>query len=186
MFESWRECEIIDVCAGIEEEKLGGEGNQGSDLETPTVLASTGEDDFEDGGTFPWVLGNPPEWEIDENVAFSGGTSMTNIPSPVASAAKSLKLHINLPSASALSCKLKVDIAMPFDRFSVVVNGVTRSSYYGRENEWDTLTTWINPGANTIEFTVVNGDMLPPFDRLTQAKFGTGRVWLDACSLRAK
>lgn len=175
-------CEITDVCTETDEGNLGGGGNQGPESETTTVLTSDGEDDFEGDGTLPWVLGTPPEWEIDENVAFTGTKSMRNIPALEVSAVRSLNLHTNLSTASTLSCKLKLDISMPFDRFSLVVNGVVRMMYLQHEDNWATLTTVINPGENTIEFTVTNSDMFP-FDRSTQAMFGTGHVWLDACTL---
>lgn len=182
-------CQVNDWCAKLnqgtkdeaqggetDEGSLGGNGKQGSELETPTELTSDGEDDFEGGGTLPWVLGNPPEWKIDEHHSFSGDRSIRNIPSSEVSVTRTLKLYTNLPAASTLSCKLKLDISMPFDRFSLNVNGVTRKNYSGPEDDWVTLATELTEGENTVEFTVTNADQSFPFESVT-----SGRVWLDAC-----
>lgn len=171
-------CQVNDWCAELNQgtkdetqgsktdgDSPGGKG-QGSELENPTELTSEGEDDFEGGGTLPWVFGNPPEWEIDEHQPFSGDRSIRNIPSSEVSVTRTLKLYTNLPVASTLSCKLKVDISMPFNRFYLYVNGATRKDYYGPEDDWVALTTGLAKGRNIIEFTVINADMFPPFESL--------------------
>lgn len=149
-------------------------------------MTSDGKNGFEGSGTLPWVFGDPPEWEIDENVSFTGDRSITNIPSTEAGATRTLTLYTNLSAPSTLSCKLKLDVAMPFDRFSLDVNGARRKTHYYREENWVTLATGLHIGENTIEFTVTYTDKVLPFDRSTEARYGTGRVWLDACTVATR
>lgn len=156
------------------------EGDQGTGSDF--VKNDGGMDDFEGGGTIPWILGNPPEWKIEDTMAFSGTHSITNIPSTGLSAASTLTSKIDTSVALTLACKVYVDISMPFDRFSFHVNGVTRNVFYKPEDNWITLTSGIAPGSNTIEFTVTNGDMDPGFDR-GNVLYGTGRVWVDSCNI---
>ena len=190
-------CQIKDQCAKLNQDtkdeaqsggadggRLGGEeGNQGSEFVTLCVLTSDGKDDFEGNSTLSWILGDPPEWEIDENVSFTGDRSITNIPSSVASATRTLTLYTNLSAPLILSCKLKLDVAMPFDIFSLDINGSRRKTYYVREEDWVLLTTGLQKGENTIEFKVTNTDKFVPMDRSAEAKYGTGSVWLDACTV---
>ena len=181
-------CQVKDWCAEHnqvkgDETNQGGGGNQGSGSEDSSVF-NGGEDDFEGDGTIPWVLGDPPEWKIDDTMAFSGTQSITNIQTTKVSATSTLTLKLNLSTPATFSCKLKLDVAMPFERFSFEVNGEQRNAFYQPADEWFDLLSGIAPGESTLQFRVTNGDMFPNFDRGMNAdRYGTGHVWLDQCDI---
>lgn len=194
------DCEVKDWCA--EQTKVD-EGNQGDDEggglgdggdndegseppESSFVKLDAGEDNFEGDFAMPWDFGDPPEWEIDDSMAFSGYHSLTNIRSNDELATRTLTLKLDMSAASTITCKMKVDISMPFDRFSVALNGRIRSNFYQGKDEWSDLLVALSPGENTIQFIVTNGDLFPKFDRETEREtYGSGHVWLDDCVLRA-
>lgn len=150
------------------------------------VEINGGDDDFEGGGSIPWDLGSPPQWKIDNTVASSGSHSMTNIPSTEVKSVHSLKLHMTTTTPGTIMCKIKVNISMPFERFSVHVNGKPRNVYYQPEDKWMNWATGFTPGDNSLEFRITNGDMFPEFDRSQQPRFGTGHVYVDDCIIRMK
>ena len=178
-----------EEAAAAEEENQENNNNGGYDQVSQGgfVVFNGGKDDFEGGGAIPWLFGSPPEWTIDSSNAYSGQKSVTNIPTKTTSATTSLKLEINIPHPGSISCKAKVDTSMPFDRFSVHINGVQRKVFYQPEQEdWINLATGLAPGDNEIEFRVTNGDMFPDFDRAEAPRYGTGHVWMDECDIRLK
>jgi len=144
-----------------------------------------GMDDFEGDGTIPWILGSPPEWKIDDTMAFSRTHSITNIQSDEVNAIRTLTTKIDLSASATLTCQVYIDVGMPFDMFGFHVNGAKRDVFYKPEDDWITITTGIAPGSNTIQFVVTNGDMFPDFGRGGQeAIYGTGHVWVDQCNIR--
>ena len=186
-------CEEVNQAKIDEAEKAAEEvalANDGSDgggndgVGDVTVSMSGATDDFEGGGSISWNVGDPTEWQIDNTMAYSGTSSITNIPSPDVSATRSLTTKINLSNVGYISCKIKVDVAMPFDYFSFHVNGEQRTTYYKREEGWTTLESNLPVGESTLEFRVTTGDMLPPFDRNEQIEvYGSGHVWIDDCEI---
>jgi len=193
-----KDCIVKDWCVeqtkvdeGNEgDDKEGGQGDGGDDdgsepPESDFVKLDGGEEHFEGEFTMPWDFGDPPEWEIDDSMAHSGYHSVTNIPSKVELATRTLTLKLDLAAASTITCKMMVDISMPFDRFSVFLNGRIRSNIYQGKDEWSDLLVGLAPGENTIQFVVTNGDLFPKFDREAEREsYGSGHVWLDDCAIR--
>lgn len=177
---------VKDVCGAGGGGALGqaDAGDRGSVVEAGFVELESGADDFEGFGSLPWLLGSPPEWEIDDAVAFSGSRSITNVPSHDEGASRTMTLKVRVPSRATLECKLRLDVRMPFDMFAFDANGERMATYYQRVNEWIPLKAVVEPGENVLEFRVQNGDKFPDFDRSELADvYGTGHVWLDQCSL---
>lgn len=135
-----------------------------------------GTDDFDGTGNIPWFLGNPPEWRMRNGF-------MSNIISNELSDVKTLTLKVKLSSPSTLKCTAKLDIAMPFDRFSLSVNGQVRNTYFQQSDDLVQVVNGIAPGDVTIELQVTNGDMFPGFDRSIEPRYGTGEVQLETCSI---
>ena len=159
-------CETRDWCAEQNQGKINGAKLQN-------------EGTFQKyNGIISWNFGSPPEWEVDLDTNW-----MINIPSSETSVTRSLITEVNLPNRGSMICNIKIDISMPFDRFSIIVNGQQVQQYYQRVEEWTSISSDLVAGDNMIEFRVTNGDMFPGFDRLQMTHYGTGYVSIDQCEI---
>ena len=189
-------CEIKDWCGDLNqakkdeaakaaEEAAEQDANTNDEANNVSfaVMFNGGSDDFEGDGKIPWILGSPAQWEVVDNMAYSGTHSITNIPSQVVSATRSLKTKINLSNEGSIECRMKLDIGMPFDRFSFHVNDEQRNVFYQPVEGWATIAADLPSGDNTLEFRVTNGDMFPDFSREEMSVYGSGHVWIDQCDI---
>ena len=147
-----------------------------------TPLGPSTVDDFEqDAVLLPFDFGTPPQWQVDESgVSNSGSKSVTNIPAVGLSARSDLTLKIRVSNPSTVMCMGKVDISMPFDFFSLVIDGNPQIQYHQVMAEgWIGITAGIGPGDHEIIFRVENA----PFDAgmARESHFGSGHVYLDDC-----
>ena len=177
-----------DICSSgtSQNQQADSGGSQGSGAdEVGFVTLSDGvSEDFEGLFQFsqPWIVGNPPQWKVDNAESVSGTQSITNVLSKELAATRTLKIKVNLSRPAGFMCKAKVDTSMPFDRFELYVNGEKKKSFYQRQDGWINLSEQLPPGDNEVQFKVVNGDMFPKFERDSMpSKYGTGHVWIDDC-----
>jgi hypothetical protein len=140
-----------------------------------------GVDDFSNpSSSFPWNMGNPPEWELVDN-------AMVSIPVSIDDPAKktsTLSLKTSFATDTKFKCKVKVDTMMPFDWFSLRINGKVKYPYYASSNgEWTSFGGSLKSGENLIEMVVEAGPSKPAFGRNSGLGYGSGLVFLDDCSL---
>lgn len=152
---------------------------------TGDTITSFGMDDFEDkASSFPWKMGNPPQWEVTNKQSASGTHSIVNIPTKSygsgTGSSSTLTLNVNLSQSSRFKCNCLVETRMPFDWFSLRVNGKVKYPYYTTSGQWTTFGTVLAAGENLIELVVENGPTNPNFDRIIE-EYGSGYVWLDDC-----
>eukprot|EP00571_Detonula_confervacea_P010462 CAMPEP_0172304948 /NCGR_PEP_ID=MMETSP1058-20130122/6286_1 /TAXON_ID=83371 /ORGANISM="Detonula confervacea, Strain CCMP 353" /LENGTH=800 /DNA_ID=CAMNT_0013016355 /DNA_START=32 /DNA_END=2431 /DNA_ORIENTATION=- len=165
------ECSVQDV--------LASDGKGTSEF---TVLDDLGGMENFDNETLvlPFDLGTPPQWERDTVVSFSGTHALTNIPAIGLGATSELTLKINVAARSTFQCYAKIDTSMPYDNFSLSINGQQRNTYYQREIRM-IITQSLDVGDNTIVFKVTNNNVELPQAMLGGNRvvevFGTGRVW---------
>ena len=117
---------------------------------TEFVNLVSGSDDFEGNdrlaASLPWILGNPPQWTIDDTVVYSGTKSIRNFPVTGIGATSDLTLKVTMPDVAVMKCQAKVDVSMPFDMFTLLVNGEQRNSYFQPIENWFLLATGLGQG----------------------------------------
>lgn len=163
----------------------------------------------------PWDFGSPPQWQIDPNMSVSPidhhpilewdahwleepyntervsftDHSITNIPAVGLGSYSDLTLKISVPEWASLRCLAHIDTAMPFENFSLIVNGMRRRQWFhggddSRYDGWVEILTGFHKGDVTIVFRVQNTDHYAHFDRNGgYGDYGTGHVWLDQCQI---
>lgn len=178
-------CKARDWCGEMLNSKTDDGTEETEEGATEDTISFPLEDDFEGGGTIPWIFGDPPEWNVDNSESFSGTKSVANIRNTAEGAASTLELKVNVANGGNIACQAKIDTAMPFEMFVVNVNSEKRASYYKWEGKWRQLTWELERGENVIEFRVENNAKFPPFERSINANYGSGHVWLDECAVQA-
>ena len=93
-----------------------------------------------------------------------------------------LTIKITVTHHSTLRCMGKIDTSMPFDFFTLTINGQQRNSYHTKLDGWIQIVDRISPGENTIVFRVENSEDSYGFNR-TEEYFGGGHVYLDDCEI---
>eukprot|EP00804_Cyclotella_cryptica_P016857 CCRYP_001834-RB/>CCRYP_001834-RB protein AED:0.06 eAED:0.06 QI:339/1/1/1/1/1/5/159/885 len=152
------------------------------------TMTSLGTDDFEDSSVaLPWIVGSPPQWNINVKESVSGTHSIVNMPATwngLKKGQSTLALKTNLSQSARFKCNVKVDTKMPFDWFSLRVDGKVKYPYYSTSNgKWTQVGSVLSAGEHFVELVVENGPTPPTFDRSTGLSYGTGYVWLDDCGL---
>ena len=178
----WPSCKKRDECA--EEQPAGNDGDSDPNIDDAnTVISESVSEDFEGSSlVLPFQLGSG--WTFDDSYGISGKRSIVNIPNELTSVETDLALRITTTSPGALTCSVKVDIGMPFDRFSLHVNGQQRHTYFRPETQILSLRAGILPGENEVIFRITNGRMFPQFERTRDVSvYGTGYVHIDDCNL---
>ena len=123
-----------------------------------------------------------------------------------------LSLKTTFTFKTRFKCDAKVDTMMPFDWFSLRVNGSVKYPYYcecilvcinhtydvqilniialvkyylkaSSGGKWVSFGTKIDPGDNLIELVVEAGGMKPSYSRYSGLGYGSGYVWLDNCTI---
>jgi len=168
----------------------GDDGNEGASStdEYHTFLGPRTIEDF-DGA----IQGLPFQfhgWTYDTTTHRSSSFSATNIPSTRPGASTDLTLKVRVTSPTMISCMGKIDTSMPFEIFTMLVNGQQRNTYYepvmrmGEEEEqWIEILTGLGPGENIVTFRVQNSGRYDASAMERVGVFGTGRVWLDDCAV---
>lgn len=149
-----------------------------------------GTDDFDDPtSSFPWKMGDPAEWGITSLESGTGSNTMVSVPVSTEDPSRktsTLSLKTSFDTDARLKCKVKVDTMMPFDWFSLRINGKVKYPYYASSNgQWTTFGGSLKAGENLIEMVVEAGPTKPSFSRNSGLGYGSGYVWLDDCSLVA-
>ena len=181
----WPSCAKRDECAGEEPAGNDNHGGPGGDDAIKEINESVREDFEGSSLVLPFQLGSG--WTFDDSYGISGKRSIVNIPSKSTSAEVDLVLRITTTGSGTLTCSAKVDIGMPFDRFSLHVNGQQRNTYFRPEAQIRDLSADISPGENEVIFRITNGHMFPQFSRLNDASaYGTGYVHIDDCNLNIR
>ncbi|KAL7539460.1 hypothetical protein ACHAXR_009304 [Thalassiosira sp. AJA248-18] len=135
----------------------------------------------------PWDMG--VQWRLDDTVkATEGSSSITNIPlrgyPPGTKADLALRIDVPENSRATLHCVAKIDTHMPFDTFSVLVDGIEKSVYNAAEDGWTEVVRGFVPGEHSIIFRVQNSFIETGFDREDSGgAHGSGHVWLDDCKI---
>jgi len=124
---------------------------------------------------------------LDTTHSYSGTHSITNILVDETSITSDLTLKIYVSDPSTVSC-MAIDIAMPYDYFSLHINGDQRNSYHSKIDEWMPVITSIPPGENTIVLRVQhsNFDLPPDYPEREASLHGVGQVWLDDCEVASQ
>jgi hypothetical protein len=95
-----------------------------------------------------------------------------------------LSLKTSLSSSARFTCSAKIDTMMPFDWFSLRINGSVKYSHYSSSNDQSvTFGGKLNKGENLLELVVEAGPSKPAFSRNTGSGYGTGQVLLESCTL---
>lgn len=194
------ECTVVDVGGDVEVEGTTGSDTEGSSGTEATTLSSGSEfipissyttDDFDSSLsqlTIPFDLSNQ-QWEITSTKSHSGVHSITNTHNATSGKAADtaeLILKINLPAPTTISCMALIDTSMPFDYFTLVINGHQRNTYHQHHGEeWMRVLTGLDSGENTIVFRVENGGEGVGFLDRDYDHFGSGSVYLDDCEIGA-
>lgn len=137
----------------------------------------------------PWEYGSPAQWRLDDTVSsprnVASSPSMTNVPATGLGATSDLTLRFHVPAVARLQCDVLADVYMPFDLFTLYVDGEPRHQYGGGGLEgWTTIMTGFGEGDHKITFRVEKFDKDVGFQR-SYEMHGTGRVWLDQCKMIA-
>jgi len=137
----------------------------------------------------PWKFGD--DWKTDEDIPFLGssGHSVTNLSmegrGPGASSDISLKIYV--PVKAKISCMSIIDVHMPFEYFTVTVNGEERQEFNAARNggdRWWRIYDELSAGNNEIVYRVQNNNYVPDFHRQEDyGDYGSGKVWLDHCRI---
>ena len=150
--------------------------------DAPFVDIVRGFDSFDDLDTsapIPWIHDKPLDWVVDNQHVLAGTGALRNV-APVGSGAQSdLTLKIRTEKYSMIRCYAFIDVAMPWEFFTMTVNGTTRYAQYSPIGEWVQVATGLAAGESTITFTVKNPAVQPPDERTR----GSGFVWLDVCEI---
>ena len=79
---------------------------------------------------FPWDFGNPPQWKVGKMLtSLSARGTLTNIPhnyGPNVTSDLTLRLNVTSGSSASLECLAMIDTSMPFEYFSLRVDGQPR------------------------------------------------------------
>jgi len=128
-------------------------------------------------GDMPWDFGTPPQWKID-------GTMITNIPAMGVDVTSDLTLRIDVSNMAIMRCTILINTSMPFESFSLHVNGHEHNRFQEEVQEDVQITTGLNPGYNTVVFRVKNSHYsVGPFNRTDRGNYGSGHVWLHHCQI---
>ncbi|KAL9180618.1 hypothetical protein ACHAXT_011071 [Thalassiosira profunda] len=146
-------------------------------------LGPSEADDFEGVQGLPWDFGEPAQWQVSDERSTSGSYAVSNLPVSGLGTTADLVLKIIVPAPSIVSCKALIGTSMPYDHFSLVVNGEPRNMYHQPVDGWIPVTTGVAPGKNTLIFRVQNADFEHNTGDERLEMFGTGRVWLDDCTV---
>jgi len=195
-------CSIIDDKCAVTDNESGSEPvvSSGNPTKKPTskpvvkddeqhdTVTSLSTDDFEvPSVALPWIVGDPPQWIITDEESVSGTHSIVNVLATWNGNKKgqsTLTLKTDLSQSSKFKCNVKVDIMMPFDWFSLRVDGKVKYPYYSSSNgKWGQLSSVLSAGEHVVELVVENGPTPPAFDRSSGLTYGSGYVWLDDCRL---
>lgn len=152
-----------------------------------TVVDVTDDSTFDGGGALAGLydVGTPAQWELSNTTSYPGGHSITNIIPTLPRApgmTSDLTIKITVTHHSTLRCMGKIDTSMPFDFFTLTINGQQRNSYHTKLDGWIQIVDRISPGENTIVFRVENSEDSYGFNR-TEEYFGGGHVYLDDCEI---
>lgn len=154
-----------------------------------TILGPHTIEDFDGAApTLPFdYYGKPdPQWRLDDTVSYSGTHSITNIPNDGINTKSDLSLKINVQQSSIVKCQAKIDVSLPYEYFTLIVNGQQRNTYTQKLDGWVPVVTSVLAGGNTIVFRVqnhhteVSDGMMG--ERL-EDHYGSGRVWIDDCEV---
>eukprot|EP00578_Thalassiosira_sp_NH16_P026508 CAMPEP_0181085072 /NCGR_PEP_ID=MMETSP1071-20121207/5038_1 /TAXON_ID=35127 /ORGANISM="Thalassiosira sp., Strain NH16" /LENGTH=509 /DNA_ID=CAMNT_0023166857 /DNA_START=703 /DNA_END=2229 /DNA_ORIENTATION=- len=150
-------------------------------------IGENAEEDFE--SEFSWALpldvGSPPQWELSHVEALSGSASIANIPAAGLGATSDLVLKVLITEVSTLRCMARIDTSSPYETFMLIVDGVQRNTYTQVVDGWIPVVTGISPGDHEVTFRVQNEAWGHNMGDVRLDYFGTGRVYLDDCVVRA-
>jgi hypothetical protein len=108
----------------------------------PFVDITVGFDSFDgldDSKPFPWIFGSPEEWVRDTTHKLAGTGSLRNVAPTGNGESSTLSLKIRTTSPGVMKCYAFIETAMPYDSFSMEVNGVPRYVSYSPSNDWVTV-----------------------------------------------
>ena len=164
-----KDCNVEDTCAEVEYHQLD------SDM-------------IKDIVDFPWDFGNPPQWKVGKMLtSLSTRGTLTNIPhnyGPNVTSDLTLRLNVTSGSSASLECLAMIDTSMPFEYFSLRVDGQPRHVWYEELNDITQIATTFGPGKHTIVFRVHTASFDPGFNRTEHGhSYGNGQVWLDRCQI---
>jgi hypothetical protein len=163
-------------------ESVSTEAASGSLDSYPFVDITEGFDSFDDldnSHPMPWIFGSPAEWVRDDTHKLAGSGAIMNVLTEEGGDTSTLSLKVRLTGYAMIRCYAFIDIAMPYDSFSMEVNGTPRYVSYSPGSDWIQIATGLAAGESTVSFVVKKPDFFPPGER---AK-GSGHVWLDICEL---
>jgi hypothetical protein len=135
--------------------------------------------------SLPFDFGSTAMWELTTEEHHSGSHSLVNVPVDVLGAISSAQLKMHLTEGSTISCMAKIQTSMPYEYFALFVNGQQRNTYAQVIGGWIPVITGLGPGDNTIQFSVVNNSQEHYMGEERTSHFGTGRVYLDDCEIKA-
>ena len=149
------------------------------------IAITLGTDTFDDpSSSFPWNTGDPPQWAIETDTMTGEKTMVSEkviVGDPIHDKSI-LSLKTTFTFKTRFKCDAKVDTMMPFDWFSLRVNGSVKYPYYSSSGgKWISFGTKIDPGDNLIELVVEAAGAKPSFSRYSGLGYGSGYVWLDNC-----
>lgn len=153
------------------------------------IAITFGTDNFDNPlSSFPWNIGDPPEWEIT-TLGSETGNAMVSVAvaadDPSKKKTSTITLKTSFDRDARLRCNAKVDTMMPFDWFSLRINGAVEYPYYATSSgKWISFGGKLEAGENLIEMVVEAGPTSPSFSRNSSLGYGSGYVWLDECSLK--
>ena len=199
-----QDCEVLDECPppadGVA--VVPAEDAAAPTTATTTTVANPDEEfimveagSIMAGEDLPWDLGDTPQWVFDSAVSPANGDgagSLVNIPADGPLTHNDLVLKVAIPVWGWIKCMAKIDVHMPFDYFTVLVNGEVRVQHHEKAPDgvaWAPVGTGFNPGNQTIVFRVQNSDY--PLESLgvdrqgNEDRYGTGLVWLSQCRIKS-
>jgi hypothetical protein len=162
--------------------------------QAPVTTASSGDsfvdltkgfdsfDDIDNTNPIPWIFGSPAQWTVDSERALAGPHSLKNALPENPGEKSELALKVRLPGYSMIRCYAFIDVAMPWDSFTMLVDDVPRYKSYGPSGEWVQVATGLQAGENTIKFFVQN-EAKPGAPMPEERSRGSGFVWLDICEI---
>merc|ERR1711933_551247 len=83
---------------------------------------------------------------------------------------------------STIRCTARIDTSMPFELFTVIVNGEQQNIYRQVHRGLAIVITSIDAGNSTVVFRVMNAEVIYELER-DDGDFGSGKVWLDECKI---
>jgi len=150
------------------------------------LLGELVEEDFESAS---WALPldlSAPQWELSQVEALSGSTSLASVPAVGLGATSDLVLKFSVAEGSTVRCMARIDTSAPYETFKLVVDGVQRNIYSHVVNGWIPVVTGIGPGDHEVTFRVQNEAQGHNMGEVRMEEYyGTGRVYLDDCVVRA-